>query len=154
MQDKCQTDTEGIGTWRWLSNDTFCHRILLIILLIRRNILVFFCCKVLNTKKTNQHENVEIFLKTDRKRSCQHNIMHYRFVLLSNRKRFRFVIAVIVWCLYLCLCVLCDSFSYFLDNHKIRCKHCKWQTGGHFVMCTVCPKNKNKTKNNPSSTLV
>lgn len=30
----------------------------------RRNVLLVFCCKVLNTKKTNQHKNVMIFLKT------------------------------------------------------------------------------------------
>lgn len=74
-----------------------------------------FCCKVLNTKKTNQH-NVKWYL--GRKRSCQPNIMFlisfFIFIFCSsNEKRlFRsFVIAVInimlVFLVFVCFCVIC-----------------------------------------------
>lgn len=43
-------------------------------------------------------------------------------------------------------CGLRDLFSYFLDNHKIRCKHCIWQTGGHFVSVQFVNENKKNKK--------
>lgn len=85
-----------------------------------------FCCKVLNTKKTNQHKNVKWYF--GRKRSCQPDIMFLisfliLFFLFLN---FFFVLQIRKDCSVFCdsghkynaciscICVfLCDLFSYF-----------------------------------------
>lgn len=44
---------QGIGTRRWLRNDNFLSLNIVNITFLRRRALLVFCCKVLNTKKTN-----------------------------------------------------------------------------------------------------
>lgn len=57
--------------------------------------LLVFCCKVLNTKKTNQHKNVNDILKKviETKASLS---ARYLLLFLSNKKWFCFVIAVML----------------------------------------------------------
>lgn len=79
-----------------------------------------FCCKVLNTKKTNQHKNVKwYFGRWQKKRSCPPNIMFLisfliflSFFFLRMKKDCSvFVIAVInimlVFLVFVCFCVIC-----------------------------------------------
>lgn len=69
----------------------------------------FLAAKCWTLKKQNQHKNVTIFLNSDRCKNKAVSPVYMLYILFFSQigKRFRFVIAVIVWCLYLSLCIFC-----------------------------------------------